>query len=1356
MKRQLLATFLSLCLLVGLLPTVALAADEETGAELSAVCTCEALCTEEAVDETCPVCAEDYTLCTYVAPDEPVCAQLDGCVNGAHAADCPLYVEPTDDTLQEQEQEEPAAQPVTSTESTADLLSGTVSSSTSQELEGAEGSDLTWELTDGTLTISGTGAMKDYGYSGRAEVPWYDQRNTITKVVFENDVTHIGSFAFYQHTALTSFEMADSVVSFGQGAFQGCSALTTIPKLHANFQDFSTEVFVDAKISTYEVDGANPYYTVKDGILYSKDGTTLINCPPGKEAVFSQNWLDGVTTIAPYAFRTCRSLTGSLEIPSHITSIGKQAFQNCSSLTGDLTVPNTVTDLDGYYTFAGMSGMTGKLTLESNITEIAGGMFNGGGFTSMEWQGTVTSVDNNAFTGCKFTGFALPESLTTVGNYAFRNCVDNGNAFGSLEHLSSIGTFAFGGCNLGSIFISKDAEVATNAFNGATITSVTYNAPTLTKQVFNGATVNTFTLMDNVTYVGAGNFAKAGSVSASLRSVQTIEASAFNGATLATDISIPAGAVVGSNAFENAELKNVSYNAETASYAVFKGATMDSLTLGDSTTEIAANAFQSSTIGGDVLKLGKVETIEKYAFQYAKLPATVIIPETAIYYNNHVFFNVTGGKTLLVYGAYNMVPTALTHGSSFETVVITADIVNNDDVTYGDNAKAHNRLTSMPAGHIIYMTNDTSRINAKVPNNNGAVGVTNGGTFAPSTNFESRKLATPIKDGSKFEGWYTDSGCSEGNKVPEETAISNNTTYYAKWTEVSDYDIAEGAANQTLSMTYGDAPVFTTVTVEVPVDGSISNVESSNEAIIEATFEDTTVTITAADNLNAGTYAETVYVYTNDGSTHWINVSLTVNKADSTVNPDEDSVHITATYGETITLTAEVAKAQTNGTALMAAQDEVEFLCGETSLGTALVRYSDDSHTTGTATLTYDTRNGGIPVGTTSTITAVYGGSVNLNGNDTNSIRVTLNKINTSIDITPDRTSLTGGGTVTLTVDKSGLPDGAEVNVTCNNGITPSKNVDGTWAATLPNSTEDYTFTASYTGDENHNASSDTCTVSVTRRSSGGGGGGGGGGGSTTYTVSTDAGRNGDVTVSPSRASYGDTVTITVEPDEGYELDELIVTDSDGDEISIRSRGDGRYTFIMPRSRVTVEATFVEITEDPDLLTFTDVPASAYYYDAVYWAVENGVTNGTSATTFSPDASCTRAQMVTFLWRAAGSPEPESTVNPFTDVSASAYYYDAVLWAVEQGITNGTSATTFGPDVTVTRGQTVTFLWRYDGSPAVSGSGFDDVVSDAYYADAVAWAASEGVTSGTSATTFSPSNDCTRGQIVTFLYRYMV
>lgn len=150
--------------------------------------------------------------------------------------------------------------------------------------------------------------------------------------------------------------------------------------------------------------------------------------------------------------------------------------------------------------------------------------------------------------------------------------------------------------------------------------------------------------------------------------------------------------------------------------------------------------------------------------------------------------------------------------------------------------------------------------------------------------------------------------------------------------------------------------------------------------------------------------------------------------------------------------------------------------------------------------------------------------------------------------------------------------------------------------------------------------------------------------------------------------------------------------------------------------------------------------------------MENDITNGTSATTFSPNMSCTRAQMVTFLWRAAGSPKATGN-NPFTDLDSSAYYYDAVLWAIENGVTNGTSATTFSPDATVTRGQTVTFLYRANGSPAASGNSFADVSADSYYADAVAWAVAEAITNGTGDNTFSPDADCTRGQIVTFLYR---
>lgn len=287
--------------------------------------------------------------------------------------------------------------------------------------------------------------------------------------------------------------------------------------------------------------------------------------------------------------------------------------------------------------------------------------------------------------------------------------------------------------------------------------------------------------------------------------------------------------------------------------------------------------------------------------------------------------------------------------------------------------------------------------------------------------------------------------------------------------------------------------------------------------------------------------------------------------------------------------------------------------------------------------------------------------------------------------------------------------------------------------------------------------SGDVTTYTVTKKNDGGsssGGSSGGGGGSSSYAVSVSSASNGSVNVSPKNASKGKTVTITVKPDAGYELDKLTVTDKNGDEISVKRESDTKYTFTMPSGKVTVKATFAKVSEQPGI-SFDDVSASAYYYDAVKWAVENGVTEGTSTTTFSPDASCTRAQMVTFLWRANGSPKAAGA-NPFTDVQAGSYYYDAVLWAVEKGITSGTSATTFAPNATVTRGQTVTFLHRANGSPAVSGNNpFTDVASDAYYAAAVQWAVAEGVTSGTSATTFAPDVACTRAQIVTFLYRDM-
>lgn len=218
----------------------------------------------------------------------------------------------------------------------------------------------------------------------------------------------------------------------------------------------------------------------------------------------------------------------------------------------------------------------------------------------------------------------------------------------------------------------------------------------------------------------------------------------------------------------------------------------------------------------------------------------------------------------------------------------------------------------------------------------------------------------------------------------------------------------------------------------------------------------------------------------------------------------------------------------------------------------------------------------------------------------------------------------------------------------------------------------------------------------------------------------------------------------------------LLTTKSDGKTPIVYQDSDGDGTFETEVDiSVSVADTPAQLPDtDTAETAFTDVPTDAYYYDAVVWAVEQGITAGTSATTFSPNASCTRAQMVTFLWRAAGSPAPQGGTDPFVDVQSGTYYYNAVLWAVEQGITAGTSATTFSPNATVTRSQTVTFLWRAAGSPAANGGNpFGDVVSDAYYASAVQWAVDKGVTAGTSATTFSPNDYCTRAQIVTFLYR---
>ena len=382
--------------------------------------------------------------------------------------------------------------------------------------------------------------------------------------------------------------------------------------------------------------------------------------------------------------------------------------------------------------------------------------------------------------------------------------------------------------------------------------------------------------------------------------------------------------------------------------------------------------------------------------------------------------------------------------------------------------------------------------------------------------------------------------------------------------------------------------------------------------------------------------------------------------------------------------------------------------------------------------------------------------------------RSTVNTISGSVSedalVTPPTFSPSGGQVAYGTAVTLNIPDGAAVYYTTD-GSTPSatngtryyagQTIPITQSMTLKAVAVKYdqtssTVTANFTVP--NNASTTVIGDPSSQPGTGSGGSGGGGGGAATYAINVpEATTGGSITVSPEKAAKGDTVTITVKPNKGFVLDTLTVTDAKGNKLTLTPAGSNQYTFTMPDSKVEIKVSFKESAEQ-QTIPFIDVYESDYYYDAVYWAVKNGVTNGTSATTFSPDVTVTRAQMVTFLWRAHGSPKT-SGENPFADVSSSAYYYDAVLWAVANGITKGSSATTFSPDAPVTRAQAVTFQWRTAGSPKATGDSFSDVAADTYYADAVTWAVANGITNGTSATTFSPETPVSRAQAVTFLYR---
>lgn len=592
---------------------------------------------------------------------------------------------------------------------------------------------------------------------------------------------------------------------------------------------------------------------------------------------------------------------------------------------------------------------------------------------------------------------------------------------------------------------------------------------------------------------------------------------------------------------------------------------------------------------------------------------------------------------------------------------------------------------------------------------------TNGGSAVDSaTVSEGHKLTAPgepTKAGYTFHGWYKDAAFTNRWNFDADT-VTGNTTLYAKWTETAKIygisgtvyasDGTTPASGVTVKLMKGDTQVASTTSA---ADGTYSFTDIAPGVYnIVAEKDDTTQT--------------TLVIVTNHNETGK-NVTLPQSKVNS--------------------------KLTVNGA------DTPDVVAGGLDKEAAAVKAENSSATSVKVEMTVESKSSAAvdPTDKTNIGTVASGKTLEyLDIKVTKTVDGTENAITTTenmmeIVIPYD---MTGKSNITVYRNHGDSATAfTQLSTRPESGAT-----DGTYYLDTVNHLI-YVYTQKFS----------TYAIGYNTQSGGGSGGSSSGGGSSSSsggsssgsgsTISTPSAKNGTVSVSPKSASKGTTVTVTVTPDKGYVLETLTVTDASGKKLDLKNLGNGKYSFTMPASKVEVKATFME--DNTMLNYFVDVPASAYYYDAVLWAAEQGITGGTDATHFSPDGVCTRAQAVTFLWRAAGSPVVNYAMN-MSDVPEGAYYTEAVRWALSEGITVGTSSTTFSPDLNCSRAQIVTFLWRSEKSPAAgSVNPFTDVSTDAYYADAVLWAVKESVTSGTTATTFSPNTNCTRAQIVTFIYR---
>ena len=1211
--------------------------------------------------------------------------------------------------------------------------------------------------------------------------------NLITIKDFPKNVTKLPNNLFSGDVSLTKFDIPDSVTEIGNSAFAN-TGITKI-KIPAEVTTIGSGVFS----TSVPAEGEEPVRTsiavnfeegsklasIGSGCFAGLDSYTATFDPADKEAysVFAQAGyqvtLDGLTLPTSEYFEFGWVDETSVVI-SGLTEAGKNQ--------PDITIPDTVTVAEQSYdvvgigdsVFAGTAGddTHANTTLKSvklgaNIESIGDRAFiYCTGLTTVDFSEATSlkSIGNSAFYDTRMVNFDLSNTaLTTVEDSAFRYGFSKTITIKLPDSITSWGKYV----------IDNPSVVVYAAKNSGTFETLTgvleKGNDRFILGLEKGILAYQYVYKNEVASITIVGFASG--VTDDLK--KTVD--------IPDDIDGVPVTAVAAYAFSNKGNDNYKQ--------------IEHVTIGKNVSQIGNYAFATSSASTD-------GTLESVTFDEG-VPVSVGTRAFQKYKNNFTTFDA-GNRELTLGDNVFLGSSALTlinipnvkslgkgvfHGyeNTAGTLIINGeagcDPLTFKDYTSGDGTAAADSLKKAT----IYAVGDANKVKSEVEAL-GSIGsnilcLTNGGTLKnpPTSNIE---LATPVKDGYIFDGWYDNADFS-GNAVTTPTA---NKVYYAKWTMANAISLT---ADET-SVDYG-TPITLTVAPTNSSWGYVWYKDANGDGILDRRT-DTSINnngnVLVLNNVSeSGTYWAVVL---DDNSTRTSNsVSVTINKADGTASVRLESW----TYGETAK--EPVLTSDTNGINNVTYQYKVKGADDTTYSDTLPINACDytvkatfaatDNYNEVTATAdftitkatynmtgvkfedasyTYDgsektlTISGTLPTGVTvayennkltnaGSVTATAKFTIPDSDNycaiDDMTATLTITKAKPTVSISAKPDSLRGGGKVTLTV--TGVPEEGKVIVTCDNGITVD-NVNGTYSAVLPNRTVDYTFTLNYTGVENGNYSdaTDTCTVSVTRRSSGGGSSSS----DRSYAVTAPSTKNGDVTVSPKNASKGDRVTITVTPDKGYELDKLTVKDASGNKLKLTDKGNGKYTFTMPGSKVTVSAEFVE---EQAASIFADVPADAYYAKAVEWAVKKGITNGKANGLFGSNDPCTRGQIVTFLWRAAGSPAPKGTAKVPGDVLPGSYCYDAVAWALENGITNGLADGTFGVNNTCTRGQSVTFLYRAIGKLVDSKAEFGDVLTDSYYANAVAWAVENGVTNGIGDGLFGPDNSCTRAQIVTFLYR---